>query len=50
MHDRGQLEEAISTYNRYRSPMAEASLEGVDELGFTARKYGPFCRVCCDYD
>ena len=44
------LEEAIVTYNEYRSPMATAELLDHADGAFTVRFEGPFCRMCCDYD
>ncbi|GAA0196907.1 hypothetical protein ACFFQF_32610 [Haladaptatus pallidirubidus] len=44
------LNEAIATYNEYRSPMATAELVSYAEDAFTVRFKGPFCRMCCDYD
>lgn len=50
MVSRAILEEAITTYNEYRSPMATAELVDRADCGFTVRFRGPFCRMCCDYD
>lgn len=44
------LEEAIETYNEYRSPMATAELVAYAEETCTVRFEGPFCRMSCDYD
>ncbi|MDQ2049928.1 hypothetical protein RBH26_05470 [Natronolimnohabitans sp. A-GB9] len=44
------LEEAITAYNEYRSPMATASLADAVKHSFAVRFEGPFCRMCCDYD
>lgn len=44
------LEDAISVYNEYRSPMATAELAAFSEDWFVVRFAGPFCRSCCDYD
>lgn len=44
------LDNAITTYNEYRSPMATAELISHTDQGFTVRFKGPFCRMCCDYD
>lgn len=44
------LEDAIATYNRYRSPMATAELLEARLDAFVVRFTGPFCRTCCDYD
>lgn len=44
------LEEAIATYNEYRSPMATAELVDYAAETFVVRFEGPFCRMCCDYD
>jgi hypothetical protein len=44
------LDEAIVTYNKYRSPMATAELVDYAEDTFVIRFEGPFCQMCCDYD
>ncbi len=44
------LEDAIETYNEYRSPMATAELADYAAETFVVRFAGPFCRMCCDYD
>ncbi|AGB37811.1 hypothetical protein [Natronococcus occultus] len=44
------LEDAITTYNEYRSPMATATAVDSTADSFEVRFEGPFCRMCCDYD
>ncbi|AFK21185.1 hypothetical protein E6P09_15255 (plasmid) [Haloferax mediterranei ATCC 33500] len=44
------LDEAIETYNEYRSPMATAELIDYAADTFVVEFEGPFCRMCCDYD
>ncbi|WP_306052191.1 hypothetical protein [Natronococcus wangiae] len=44
------LEDALATYNEYRSPMATAELLETGGDAFVVRFEGPFCRMCCDYD
>ncbi|MDG5818371.1 hypothetical protein [Natronococcus sp. A-GB7] len=44
------LEDAVATYNEYRSPMATAAVVDSTDDSFTVRFEGPFCRMCCDYD
>lgn len=44
------LDEAITTYNEYGSPMVTAKLVNHADETFMVRFEGPLCRMCCDYD
>lgn len=44
------LSRAIETYNRYREPMASATLLETTDRRFRVRFDGPFCTTCCRDD
>ncbi len=44
------LRTAVETYNRYREPMATATLLEYSSRRFRVRFEGPFCTTCCRDD
>ena len=44
------LSEAVEVYNRYREPMASATLLESSARRFRVRFEGPFCTTCCRDD
>ena len=44
------LSEAVERYNRYREPMASATLLEASARRFRVRFEGPFCTTCCRDD
>lgn len=44
------IDATLESYNRFRAPMATATLERLEAGGFIVTFEGPFCRMCCAYD
>lgn len=45
-----RLRTAVETYNRYREPMASATVVECSSRRFRVRFEGPFCTTCCRDD